>query len=274
MIITLKEGLSIPYRFKFFKRCLYKEKKLSEVKSNGEFLLSMSNTDGLELQFKNKSYLTSTTKDPLIFSPVKLSYHTESNVFFIKNKEHLKMQWDKHKEKYRNSKNLSMILVIERLYFHVLLGLEYDLLSSGSYAPFFSDVYNKEINEDTVLKGMNWVSNPLSIPVKISYELSKYRNNIIFLTGVVSMDEENLARLITDKNFQQHAKSYHYTKNFTIESDIKVVYDLETGYLLSSVFMIKIDGKEEGIEEEISFELNQEGKENPENLTYKSFILE
>jgi hypothetical protein len=257
MIITLKEGLSVPYRFKFFKRCIYKEKKLAEVKSNGEFLLSMNNTDGLELQFKNKSYLTSTTKDPLIFSPVKLNYNTESNVFFIKNKEHLKMQWDKHKEKYRNSKNLSVILVIERLYFHVLLGLEYDLLSSGSYIPFFSDLYNQEINEDTVLRGMNWVSNPLSIPVKVSYELSKYRDNIIFLTGLVSLDEENLTKLIADKNFQKQAKSYHYTRNFTITSDIKVAYDLETGYLLSSEFLIKVKGEEEGIDEEVSFEVSQ-----------------
>lgn len=275
MIITLKEGLIVPYRFKFLKKSRYKEKKLSDVHSRGEFLLSMKYADQLELEFKNRSYFTSTTNDPLIFSPVKLNYTSESNVFLIKNKAHLKVQWDKYKEKYRNAQSQTMIFVIERLYFHILLGLEYDLLSSGPYIPFFVNIYNQEIDQDKVLNGMSWVANPLAIPLRISYECSSGQaDKMVSFTGVVSLDEENLARSIADKNFQKQAKSYHYTRNFTITSNIKNTYDLETGYLISAIFQMKLEGKEEGVEEEFSFEVFQSENEQIANAPgYVSFLV-
>jgi len=273
-MINLKEGLSVGYHFKYSKRSQFKTEKISDIKSNGEFSLSISNSENLELVFRNKSYSTNMTSDPLVFSPVKLSYNSESNFFVIKNKESIKMQWDKHKEKYRNPKNLSMIMVVERLYFHILFGLEYDLLSSSAYIPFFSNFYDRDFNEDYVIHGMSWVLTPLSIPVKIQYKLQHQQKNLIFLAGLVSLDEEKLSELIADKNFQQRAKSYHFTKNFTIDSDIKVVYDLDTGYLVSSNFKIKISGKDEGLEDEISFQLNQEEAGHTEEQAFKSFILE
>lgn len=262
MKIELQEVEPIDYNFDYKKDTVYKTKSLLNTKSNGKFSLKMSTDEDLELIFKSKFYNNNILNNPLIFSPVRLKYNLESNLFFIKNKEHLRQQWDKHKEKFRNKSNLATILIFERLYFYIPLGLEYDLLSNGCYLPFFLNIYHQEIKPESVYKGMDWVHTPLNLPLKINYQFNDQKENIISFKGQVILDEEKLAQIILDKNFQKHMKPYHYTKDFTIESDVQIAYNMENGYIISSIFWLKIFSKSEEINEEIEFKVVQDGKDN------------
>lgn len=262
MKIEIQETEPVDYNFAYKKDSFYKTKALLKTKSNGKFNLKINTDTNLELVFKSKIHNNTISNDPLVFSPVKLNYDVESNLYFIKNKEHIRQQWDRYKEKYRNKSNLATLLLFERLYFYIPLGLEYDLLSNGAYLPFFLNIYDQELQSDTVYAGMNWVHSPLNLPLKINYEFDYQRENVTYFGGQVILDDQKLAKLIADKHFQKHLKPYHYTKDFTIESDVKIAYNTETGYIISSLFWLKIYSKAEEINEEIEFEVVQDKKEN------------
>lgn len=130
--------------------------------------------------FKNEYYNNYTSNDPLVFTPVRLNYDTESNIFYIKNKEHIRQIWNKHKEKHRNKGNISVLSLFERLYFHIPLGLEYDLMSNGSYIPFFINLYNKKFDKETIFQVWIAVHSPFHLPLKTSYQFDVQKENNIF----------------------------------------------------------------------------------------------
>ncbi|WP_367866938.1 hypothetical protein [Pedobacter sp. WC2423] len=274
MEITLKTIDPVKYQFAYKKNTVYKTKTLVNTIGNGKFSFFLESTEkGLELVFRNEFYTNNTSKDPLVFSPVKLIYHPDGNLFLIKNRENLKIQWSKYKEKYRNAENLSVLMTFERLYFHTPLGLEYELASNGAYVPFLLYVYYTDLKEDTILRGMDWVHTPLNLPLRIDYQAGGTKGDIIYILGVISLDEEMLTKVIADKNFQSRAKPYHYSRNFQIQSEIKIAYDLNTGYIHSAVFRLKISGKEEQIIEEIDYEFTQDGLDNIFRPKNRSFLI-
>jgi hypothetical protein len=187
----------------------------------------------------------------LIFSPVQFELDEEKNLFQITNKKLLKVQWNKYKEKNRSGKNNAFLFLYERLYFKIDLGMEYDLMSNSAHLPFFVDIYDKDLEVGSVIDGMSWVHTPLGLPLKIEYVVDQINIQELTLKGVVSLDEESLIKLIADKQFQQQAKSYHYTRDFTISSDLKSIYDMTTGYLKFSSLKLKIYSEHEEINESV-----------------------
>lgn len=256
MEISIKNIKPVKYSFIYNKKSLYKKKILFETNDKGKLNFKLDNeSENLELIFRNESFISSISKDPLIFTPVKYIYDKELNIYIVKNKKNIKLQWSKFKEKYRNKMNSAILQVLERLYFHVPLGLEYEFLSNGCYMPYFLNIYDKLINEDAIFNGMSWVHSPLGLPLKIDYQLLIQEKNTISFKGTVSLDDEKFNLLLVDKSFQKKAKSYHYTKDFTIESDIYIKYSIETGYIISSSFLLKIFSEREEINEIIEFKI-------------------
>lgn len=263
MDIELKNIEPIKYKFNYKKITTYKEKSLLNSKCEGRFNLKIDNfDDNLEMVFKNEYYNNYTSNDPLVFTPVRLNYDTESNIFYIKNKEHIRQIWNKHKEKHRNKGNISVLSLFERLYFHIPLGLEYDLMSNGSYIPFFINLYNKKFDKETIFQGMDWVHSPLHLPLKTSYQFDVQKGKIIYFKGYVKLNDEKLDEIIKDKSFKNQAKSYHYTKDFTIDSNIQIAIDSESGYIISSIFQLKIHSIAEEINEEMIFDVTQRDTQN------------
>ena len=267
MELNITENHSESYDFKYRKTSSYQNKKIIELNNDGGFSLRLKENENFELCFESERF-SSTIKQNLIFSPIKFELQKEDNIYLIKNKEFLKTQWEKYKNKVRNNKNTPLLFLYEQLYFKITLGLEYDLLSNGAYIPFFLNPYNTIIDYDLVIKGMSWVHNPLAIPLKIEYQIEKINENNLLLKGNISLDEELLAKVILDKNFQKQAKSYHYTKDFTIASEIISVYNIKSGYIESTILWLKIFSENEKIDEVLQSEVWQKDKEL--NLTFSN----
>jgi hypothetical protein len=251
MLLKIRPQSQEYYQSDYEKTSFYKKKQLAEIKSRFSFVLSLKQEkESLQMNFTSTDLAENMSK-MLIFSPIYFEENIKTNTFEIKNKNVLKVQWNKFKEKNRSSKNNTFLFLYERLYFKIPLGLEYDLLSNGSHLPFLVNIYNKQINIGTVIPGMLWVHTPLSLPLKIDYVVKDLNDTEMTLGGVISLDENNLTRLLADKNFQQQARPYHYTKDFSIISDFTSVYDVKTGYLKSSKFSLTIFSENEEINESI-----------------------
>lgn len=250
MLISIKPGSQELYRSEYAKQTFYKNGKLSDLKSQNSFSLNLHQEEKLQMTFTSKDS-TDDTLSSLTFSPVQFELDEKKNTFEITNKKLLKVQWNKFKEKNRSGKNNTFLFLYEKLYFKMQSGMEYDLLSNGSHLPFFVNIYNKDLEVGAVIDGMSWVHTPLGLPLKIEYAVELVNDLELTLRGTVSLDEETLTKLIADKQFQQKAKPYHYTKNFSITSDIKSIYDVRTGYLKFSKFSLKILSAEEEINEQI-----------------------
>jgi hypothetical protein len=250
MIIKIRENLQELYRSEYTKNSQYKNNKLSNLKSVNIFTLSIKKEEKLEYIFTNKDSIDERV-NMLIFSPVQFELDEEKNLFQITNKKLLKVQWNKYKEKNRSGKNNAFLFLYERLYFKIDLGMEYDLMSNSAHLPFFVDIYDKDLEVGSVIDGMSWVHTPLGLPLKIEYVVDQINIQELTIKGVVSLDEESLIKLIADKQFQQQAKSYHYTRDFTISSDLKSIYDMTTGYLKFSSLKLKIYSEPEEINESV-----------------------
>ncbi|MFP3596923.1 hypothetical protein [Chryseobacterium sp. SIMBA_029] len=248
MELNITREHSQEYEFKYQKTSVYKSKKTTAVKSEGTFLLKLDFEEDFYMTFHSKKYV-SDAKRKLVFSPIKFKYDFDSNVFLIKNRDFLKIHWNKFKEANRSNKSNTMLYLYEQLYFRIPLGLEYDLLSNGAYFPFFANTYKKHFEIGDIISGMSWVHTPLSLPFKIDYVVESISETEINLYGIIYLDDENLIRLLADKKFQKHAKPYHYSKDFSIVSDIKSIYDVNTGYLKFSNFSLKIFSENEEIDE-------------------------
>ena len=88
--------------------------------------------------------------------------------------------------------------------------------------------------------------------------------SISFITGrmTIECNEEKLDEIIKDKSFKNQAKSYHYTKDFTIDSNIQIAFDTTSGYIISSIFQLKIHSIAEEINEEMIFDVTQRDTQN------------
>ncbi|WP_326983213.1 hypothetical protein VUJ46_01310 [Chryseobacterium sp. MYb264] len=250
MVLKVKEESKELYRSEYRKSTVYKNNTLSSLSSLNSFSQSIRKKDVLEFEFVNKD-VSDDKANILIFSPVQFQLDQHKNIFRIINKKQLKVQWNKYKEKNRSSKNNTFLFLYERLYFKIDLGMEYDLISNSSHISFFVDVYHKDMEVGSSLDGMSWVHTPLALPLKIEYIIREITDQELVLDGTVSLDEDKLSQLITDKQFQQRAKPYHFTKDFTIISEIRSVFDMNTGYLKHGNFLLKIYSKQEEIAEEV-----------------------
>lgn len=251
MIVNVRENSEELYRSEYIKNSQYKNNKLSNLKSVNSFTLNIKKDQKLEYIFTNKDTIDERL-NMLIFSPVQLEMNEEKNLFQISNKKLLKVQWNKYKEKNRSGKNNTFLFLYERLYFKIDLGMEYDLMSNSSHLSFFVDIYDKDLSVGTVIEGMSWVHTPLGLPLKIEYVVEQINEQELILRGVVSLDEDNLTKLMADKQFQQqYAKPYHYTRDFSIHSAIKSIYDVKKGYLKYSNISLKIISEKEEINESL-----------------------
>lgn len=251
MIVKIKENTQQLYRSEFTKSSIYKNNKLSNLKSFNSFsLTTIKQDERLQLTFVSKDTIDERA-NMLIFTPVQFELNAEKNIFQIANKKLLKVQWNKYKEKNRSGKNNTFLFLYERLYFKVDLGMEYDFMANSAHLPFFVNIYDQNLEVGSVIDGMSWLHTPLNLPLKIEYMVEKFNEIELTLKGVISLDDENLAKLIADKQFQQQAKPYHYTKDFSISSDIKSVFDIRTGYLVFSSCAFKIYSTQEEINESV-----------------------
>lgn len=255
MIVNIKASSPELYRSEYFKTCIYKNNRLSDLKSTNSFSLRIDEGERLQLSFANKDSLDERA-NILIFSPVQFELDRSKNLFQISNKKNLKVQWNKYKEKNRSGKNNTFLFLYERLYFKIELGMEYDLMSNSSHLPFFVDVYGRDLGAGSVVDGMSWVHTPLGLPLKIEYVIEEINHLEMTMKGVISLDEENLTKLIADKQFQQQSKPYHYSKDFSIESEVRSVYDMHTGYLRYSDLKLKIYSEKEQINESIQSKIS------------------
>lgn len=255
MVIKVKEDSKELYRSEYTKSTIYKNSKLSNLKSVNSFSQSIRQSDDLVFEFINKD-IQDARENTLIFSPVQFRLDKGKNLFQIVNKKQLKVQWNKYKEKNRSGKNNTFLFLYERLYFKIDLGMEYDLMSNSSHISFFVDIYDRDLKVGDVMDGMSWVHTPLGLPLKIEYVVKQINGVELVLDGTVSLDAEKLSQLITDKQFQQQAKPYHFTKDFMIESDVRSVFDVNTGNLRHGNFSLKIYSKPEEIDEEINSKIS------------------
>ncbi len=245
------------YKFNLLKKSTYRNKKISNIESSGvlKFQVHLKN-ENKEYIFHCNDYIQSGVKNPLIFNPVKWFFEKENKIFLIKSKDEIKLQWKRYKDKYRTTKNITDFLVLERLLFHTPLGFEYSTFSNGPYLPFFLDFTNVQIEKETLIKGMDFIMSPLNIPVNTTFICSDIDRNIMFLDGWISMDEDKMDLLIANKNFQTRAKSYHFSRDFQIQSKIRIAMDIETGYIHSAYFNLSIKGEDGKLEENMEYKLH------------------
>lgn len=250
MVVKIRNNSEQLYRSEFNKNSIYKNNKLSNLKSLNSFSFVLQQDEKLHLDFVSKDSIDERA-NMLIFTPVHFELDANKNIFQITNKKLLKVQWNKYKEKNRSGKNNTFLFLYEKLYFKVDLGMEYDLMSNSAHLPFFVNIYDQDLEVGSVIEGMSWLHTPLNLPLKIEYIVEKFNEIELTLNGVVSLDDENLVKLIADKQFQQQAKPYHFTKDFVISSDIKSVFDVRTGYLAFSSCTFKIYSEKEEINESV-----------------------
>ncbi len=256
---TSKPTERIAYLFDFYKYHKYKGKTILNIESNGSFntqrLIREEGSNLPEYVFRSESYHQERMKDPLIFSPLKWIYNKAEHAASIKSKDHLKRVWCRYRDKYRRPENAAGLLVFERLLFNVPMGMEYDFFSNGAYLPFFIDIYDIDIEEETVLKTQDWVLMPMSIPVNTYFKCTKLTDESIYLDGWLTLDEDKLDELLTKEIFRQKAKSYHFSKDFRIESSIKVVIDIRNACLHSALFSLEISGENDSLHERMQYEV-------------------
>ena len=267
------------YQFAFHKKSTYKKKTLLNVDSHGSISFlrqeEKEQKETLQYIFRILKYTQKNVQFPLLFTPVKWAYNTKLNITGIKNKEHHRLVWNKHRDKYRRPENMTIISAIERLYFHSPLGLEYDAFSNSIYLLFFLPLFNKDIQIETIIKGLDWHLTPLNIPVNTTYKCVDINDQHITFKGWISLDEKMLDELLRKDIFKNKAKKYHFSKDFQIDSDITLIIDCKTGLLYKADFNLDIRGEKEEVFEStnynIFFENYSDGQDAYRTYDNKSF---
>lgn len=251
----LEKQDSVKYSFSFEKDSSYKDKTLLNVISNGKFSLLIKKIDDLNKNYKfiNLDYQQQGVKDPLVFSPIEWQYNRELNIAGIKSKENFKPIFDKYKNKYRTAANKSVFLTVEKLYFNTPLGLESDMLSNGVCILFFIN-HDNDFQKGKTYKGLNFISLPLNLPLKTTFECKSIDDQHIELEGWIDLHEENLDVLLKSQSFINHAKEYHISQDFQISSCINIKLEKLTKTVLEGKFTSTIKGGNKLLEE-IKFEI-------------------
>lgn len=240
-----KTNFPSAYTFNFSKQSSYKDKSLASFNSKGKLNFQRQETDienVFEYIFKSIEYQQDNNNSPLLFSPVKCLYDQNKNDFEIKNKDNFKLVWERYRDKHRNKNNQVLILSLERLYFHTDKGIEFDVLSNAPYLPFFIPQPAK-LEKESILPSINWLFIPLNLPLKTTYKCQEINDDIIYLKGWVSLDEESLDSLMTKDNFKLRAKDYHFSRDFQINSDLKIKLNTKTQLLYKAEYEIRITGE-------------------------------
>jgi hypothetical protein len=249
------------YSFRFYKKNAYGKNDNLYIETEGIIGLSMSQSerfeDSLEYRFTSEKFLQKDVKDPLVFSPVRWIYNTNLNVAGIHDKDNLKLIWRKYKDKHRKPHNLVTFMMLESLYFNVNLGMEYSAFSNSPYLVFFTNIFNMDVKKDTVIKGLDFILMPASIPVSTTFKCVSIDENKIELEGSITTNELALEKMLTEKKFREHARTYHYSKDFNLDSKIKVIIDSKTSSLVSADFNLEIKGEKEKLQETMNYKINQ-----------------
>lgn len=251
----------IKYNYTFQKKHIYK--KIVELDSNAKAAISMVRKKSekydkcIEYIFKTSSFRQEGVKDPLVFDPLKWIFNLELNGAGVNSKDELKLLWNRHKDKYRHKDNMMAFMALENLYFNSLFGMEHMYFSNSPYLVFFINVFNKEIQPDTIIKGLDFLLLPMSIPVNTTYKCTKIDQTHIYLDGWLSLDEKKLEKLITQKQFKEYAKSYHYSKDFRIDSEIKICFDIGSSSLSSATFKLDINGESNKLKENTYYKIDR-----------------
>lgn len=260
MIIQLpNDEQPIKYRFKFYKNHIYRKRTEMFTQSNGSFSLTRKESEkfknSLNYLFNLEEYIQKGVKDPLVYDIVNWIFNLELKGIGISSKERIKSLWKRYRDKYRNKQNIAGFLAIESLYFKTPLGMEFTFLSNSPYLVFFIDIFEKEVIEGSVIKGIDLVFLPMAIPVSTWYKCIAVNEKYIELEGWISLNDDMLESLIKEKQFIKQTRPYHITKDFTIESNIKIRIKAKTGALHTASFKLQIDGEKGELKEEMSYEL-------------------
>lgn len=272
MILNSLPNTVTKYHYSFNKKSYYKKKTLIQIDSNGIISHLRENDESESIEkytFRCLEYKYKNIKSPLILNPVKWIYNTNLNVAAIKNKENHKLVWNKYRDKHRTPQNQASFMVIERLYFHTPLGLEYDAFSNGIYLLFFIPL-NAKIKKDTFIKGLDWLNIPINLPFNTTFRCSDINNKFINLKGWISLDEKILDELIRNDNFKNKAMKYHFSKDFQVESEIDLIIEVETKSLYKADFNLEIKGDNNNLHETMNYSILSEYY-NDKNKVYKTY---
>ncbi|MDR3339885.1 MAG: hypothetical protein LBT25_07340 [Candidatus Symbiothrix sp.] len=261
MKFTLPQDMeSIRYDFQFYKNHIYKKTSTLELETKGEIRLLRKASErfenSLEYIFRSDKFIQKGVSDPLVFNPVKWIFNLQLNTSGIDEKGDLKLIWNRYRDKYRKQENLIAFKLLENLYFNIPLGMEYQAFSNTPYLVFFINLFENEIEKETVVKGLDWILMPMSIPVNTTFRCTNLDERRMELNGWISLDDEKMDVLMSDKQFKETAKSYHFSKNFSMESQIKVIYESKTSYLHFASFDLEVKGEDGKLHEEMRYEIN------------------
>lgn len=252
---------SKPTTYDFSFRKQHTHKKRTEILSNtsGSFSLLRQKSDKFEncyeYIFNYQNFYSKENKDPLLFDPIKWLFNIKLNGAGISSKEDLKIQWDKYKNKYRSKENIIHFKALESLYFKSLFGLEYMFFSNSPFLIFFINYYDIDIDKDKIIRGPDFLFMPMSIPVNTWYKCTKIDDEKLYFSGWVTLDEDKLEALISQKQFKDHAKSYHFSKDFSIESNIEVCINIKNTTLNNATFEMHINGEKGSLKEDMYYEI-------------------
>lgn len=249
------------YEFKFYKEHIFKKKHETLIETEGVLNLSRKQCENIDNSisciFETEKLLQKGIKDPLIFSPVLWNFNINLNMAGVNSKEELKLIWNRFKNKYRKQDNLVGFMVLENLYFNTIFGLEYSSFSHSPYLLFFINIYKDNFEENDIIKGLDWILMPMSIPVNTTFKCLAITDKSIILDGWVTLDEEKLEEMFRQKKFREQARGYHYSKDFNIDSKIKVIIDSRTSSLLSASFDLEINGEQGQLFEKMKYEIKR-----------------
>lgn len=182
-------------------------------------------------------------KNPLIFSPIKWEYRLKENSVDIKAKTNLEAYWKRYRDKNNRKENQAHFLVFERLFFKTSRGLEDYSLSHSFYLPFFIS-YGSSIQKGDIIKGIDWLLQPLSLPMNTFYKYIGTKFNRQIFEGWVTLDKQKLDHYLTLEKFRERAKYYHYSQDFEINSKIVIEIGVDTHILSSVSFELEIKGED------------------------------
>ncbi len=279
MIINLeKTDIPVRYTFSVDKDAKQKSKTIHSVHSNGKLNIVYRDYEdiknAIELVFRVDEYNLKGVKEPLIFNPTKWVFDRENNNTFVRSKQNLRLIFNRYKDKNRKKENLPSMLVAERFFFDTPNGFETSGFSNGPYFPFFINYFDIDIEKDTIIRGLKWLHIPLSIPVMTTFKCREINEKVLDFEGWVSLDESELDNLLTKRIFREKAKPYHFSKDFVIESNIKLKVEAKTGYLSSASFSFQFKTNDEQFTEGMSFTINKTNSTGSFIVTGKPRIID
>lgn len=142
------------------------------------------------------------------------------------------------------------------------------MLSNGVSLLFYINVAN-DFEKGKIYKGLDFISLPLNLPMKTSFECKSIDDKYIELEGWINLNEENLDILLKNQSFINHAKEYHTSQDFQITSSIKVKLEKSTQKVLEGKYTSKIKGGNKLLEE-VKFEVISAAYEF-HNQIYKTY---